>query len=500
MIDYQQFCQIKQHQAEGLKAAQIAAAEGLDERTARKWMAEPRYRPRQSASRPSKLDVYRDRIRAWLERHPFSAAQIYQKLRQEGYAGGVTIVKDYVRLARPPRRPAFLSLSFAPGECAQVDWGQYGTIPVGTTRRRLSFFVLTMGFSRLLFVAFTLSERMEQWLACHVRAFEFLGGVPRRIMIDNLRSAVLCHPPGGPACFHPRYLELAAHFGFEPVACPLGQAHHKGRVERSVGYIKHNLLDGQELAGLPALELEGRRWLDEVANQRVHRDTRRKPAEAFVAEEKPALLPLPIRSFDSSVTLPVRASRQFRAEYDGNRYSVPSEYAGQLLTLKAYADRLLFYHRAADSGAHNLVAEHLRSYDRGRDVSNPEHERALLVERRRARSQQVYRRFLLLTPQADAFYAQLRERRLNPLVHLRKIVALVDVYGPAPVAQAIEDALHFQAFSSEYILHILQQRGRQQPPPGPLHLPHKQELLELELPEPDCSLYDTDPQPENDHE
>jgi hypothetical protein len=133
-------------------------------------------------------------------------------------------------------------------------------------------------------------------------------------------------------------------------------------------------------------------------------------------------------------------------------------------------------------------------------MSNPEHERALLVERRRARSQQVYRRFLILTPKADAFYAQLRERRLNPLVHLRKIVALVDLYGSAPVAQAIEDALHFQAFSSEYILHILQQRGRQQPPAGPLHLPHKQELLDLDLPEPDCSLYDNDPQPENDHE
>jgi len=485
MIDYELFCRIKQRQAEGLKAAQIAAALGLDERTTRKWMAVAQYHPRRSVRRASKLDAFRDRIRAWLEQHPFTAVQIFQKLRQEGYHGGVTIVKDYVRRVRPPRRPAFLSLSFAPGECAQVDWGQYGTIAVGSTRRRLSFFVLTLGFSRLLYVAFTLAEKMEHWLDCHVRAFEFLGAVPRRLMIDNLRSAVLSHPPGGPARFHPRYLELAAHFGFQPVACPLGQAHHKGRVERSVGYIKHNLLDGLPIVGRPSLELEARRWLDEVANQRLHRDTRRKPIELFTSEEKPALLPLPLTSFDTSVTLPVRATRQFRVEYDGNRYSVPSEYAGQLLTGKAYADRLLFYHQ------HNLIAEHTRSYDRGQDQSNPDHERALLVERRRARSQQIYRRFLLLTPKADAFYAQLRERRLNPLVHLRKIVALADVYGTAPVAQAIEDALHFQAFSSEYILNILQQRGRQSSPPGPLHLPHKQELLDLDLPEPDCSLYES---------
>lgn len=496
MIDYEAFCRIKQQQAEGLGASQIAATLGLDERTTRKWMAAERYRPRRSAPRASKLDAFGERIRSWLQRHPFTAAQIVQKLRQEGYAGGVTIVKDFVRRVRPPRRPAFLSLSFAPGECAQVDWGQYGTIAVGSTRRRLSFFVMTMGFSRMMYLAFTVTERMEQWLAGHVRAFEFLGGVPRRVMIDNLKSAVLDHPVGGPARFHPRYLELAAHFGFEPVACPLRQAHHKGRVERSVGYIKHNLLDGLEIADLPSLEAEGRRWLDEVANARVHRDTRRPPAELFAAEEKPALLPLPLAAFDTSVTQPVRASRQFRVEYDANRYSVPSEHAGQVLTLKACADRLLFYHQ------HNLVAEHVRSYDRAQDVSDPDHERRLLVERCRARSQQMYRRFLLLTPKADAFYAQLTQRRLNPLVHLRRIVALADVYGPAPVAQAIEDAIHFQAFSSEYILNILQQRGRQQPPPGPLHLPHKQELLDLELPEADCSLYSAcePPDPETNHE
>ena len=496
MIDYEVFCRIKQRQAEGLGASQIAAALGLDERTVRKWMGAERYRPRQGGARARKLDAFGERIRAWLERHPYTAAQIVQKLRQEGYAGGVTIVKDFVRRVRPPRRPAFLSLSFAPGECAQVDWGQYGTIWVGSTRRRLSFFVMSLGFSRMMYLAFTVTERMEQWLASHVRAFEFLGGVPRRVMIDNLKSAVLDHPVGGPARFHPRYLELAAHFGFEPVACPLRQAHHKGRVERSVGYIKHNLLDGLEIAGLPSLEAEGRRWLDEVANVRVHRDTRRAPAELFAAEEKPALRPLPLAAFDTSVTLPVRANRQFRVEFDGNRYSVPSEHAGQVLTLKACADRLLFYDR------HNLVAEHMRSYDRARDVCDPDHERRLLVERRRARSQQLYRRFLLLTPKADAFYAHLTQRRLNPLVHLRKIVALAELYGAAPVGQAIEDAIHFQAFSAEYILNILQQRDRQQPPPGPLHLPHRQELLDLELPAADCSVYDRDetPDPETNHE
>lgn len=159
--------------------------------TVAKWMGIAQYRPRQSAPRASQLDPYQRQVVRLLETHSYSAQQILQRLREDGFSGGYTIVKDYVRRVRPPRREAFLRLSFAPGECAQVDWGEYGTIAVGSTRRRLSFFLMVLCYSRLMYVEFTVSQTMEHFLACHEHAFAAMQGVPTRIMEDNLKSAVL---------------------------------------------------------------------------------------------------------------------------------------------------------------------------------------------------------------------------------------------------------------------------------------------------------------------
>jgi transposase len=128
MIDYETFCQIRLlAQEKDLKASQIAAELGLDIKTVEKWMTRETFQPRQGAKRSSKLDGFKKRIIAQLDRHPYTAQQIFQQLQQQGYAGGYTILKDYVRLVRPVRKPAYLMLEFAAGECAQVDWGQYGS-------------------------------------------------------------------------------------------------------------------------------------------------------------------------------------------------------------------------------------------------------------------------------------------------------------------------------------------------------------------------------------
>lgn len=190
MIDYELYCKIKDyHDHRQLTVAQIARELHLDTRTVARWVAAEKFQPRKAAPRPSKLDAYKKQIVRWLESHPYTAAQIFLRLREAGYTGGITIVKDYVHQIRPPHAPAFLTLSFAPGECAQVDWGQFGTISVGNTRRRLSFFVMVLCYSRMLYVEFTVSETMEHFLACHANAFDFFGGVPERVMVDNLRSA-----------------------------------------------------------------------------------------------------------------------------------------------------------------------------------------------------------------------------------------------------------------------------------------------------------------------
>jgi len=192
VIDYETFCKIHDcHDRQGLTIAQTARTLGLDPKTVATWVARSRFEPRRSRPRGSVLDPFKPRITRLLDTHPYSAQQIFQRLGEEGYRGGVTILRDYVRRIRPTKRPVYLKLHFAPGECAQVDWGAYGTVAVGNTRRRLSFFVMVLAFSRQMFVEFTVSQTMEHFLACHEHGFAAFGGVPSKIMVDNLKSAVL---------------------------------------------------------------------------------------------------------------------------------------------------------------------------------------------------------------------------------------------------------------------------------------------------------------------
>jgi transposase len=485
MIDYETFCKIQDyHKQRGLKVEQIAQALGLDRRTVAKWIAEPRFRPRQSAPRASKLDPYKSQIRRWLEAHSYSAQQVFQRLREDGFEGGYTIVKDYVRIVRPRRAPAFLTLSFVPGECAQVDWGSYGTVAVGETRRKLSLFVMVLCYSRLLYVEFTLNQRMEQFLACHQNAFAFFANrVPEKIMVDNLKSAVLRRLTGEAPLFNPHYMDFARHAGFTVIACNKGKGNEKGRVESGVGYVKKNFLNGLEIPHFSALNPAARVWMDTIANVRIHGETHKPPVELF-AKEQATLQPGPVQPYDVATVRQVRASPRFRVSYDANRYSVPAAYASTLLTLKVYPDRLCMYHQD------KLVARHGRCYDRHKDIEDPDHPKALLEQRHNAREQKLLGRFLALSPKAEAYYQALAERRLNPRHHVQKIVALSEIYGTEAVARAMEDAFAFQAFSCEYIANLLESRRRLLPEPAALQLTRRQDLLELEMPEPDLEIYE----------
>jgi hypothetical protein len=168
---------------------------------------------------------------------------------------------------------------------------------------------------------------------------------------------------------------------------------------------------------------------------------------------------------------------------DANRYSVPAEHAGAPVTLKLYPGHVCIYRQE------KLIARHVRSYDRHQDIEDPDHPRALLQQRRKAADQKLLQRLLALTPRAERFYQALAERRLNVTHHVRKIVALSEIYGAEAAARAIDDALEFEAFSCEYIANLLEQRRRVLPEPGALHVTRRQDLLELELPEPDMTVY-----------
>lgn len=487
MIDFETFSKIRQlFDQKQLKISQIAVELGLHEATVAKWVQIHKYRPRPSPKRSSKLDPYKGQIVALLERHPYTGQQILQQLRQQGYRGGYSILKKFVGQVRPVRKPAFLTLHFAPGECAQVDWGCAGSIAVGSTRRRLSFFVMVLCSSRLMYLEFTLAESMEQFLTCHQHAFEFLGSVPAKVMIDNLKTGVLRHPWGEKAQFNPRYLDFAGHYGFEPVACAVGKANQKGRVENGVGYVKKNFLAGLEIPSFSAINPGAQQWLNQTANVRTHGETHRKPIDLF-AEEKSALQPLPVLPYDCSVIKSVSASNRCRVHFDGNRYSIPYLYASQKLTAKIYPDRLSIYHHE------KLIATHPRCYDRRQDIRNPDHEKELLAQRQKARQQTLLLAFLSLSPQAELYCRKLNERRLNASHHIQKIVALSEIYGPDKLARAIADAIVYEAYGCEYIANILEQRERIPTTPSALHLTRRQDLLDLEIPAADLTPYEPKP-------
>jgi transposase len=485
MIDYDLFCKIKNlNEQHGLTPSQIAGELAIDPRTVTKWLHEERFRQRSSPTRESKLDPFKNDILRMVTAHPYSAAQVLARIRENGFDGGYTIVKDYVRAIRPRRSPAYLTLSFAPGECAQVDWGSFGTVPVGATTRRLSFFVMVLCYSRMMYLEFTVSQTMEHFLACHQHAFEAFGGVPAKVMTDNLKSAVIKRIIGADPVFNPRYLDFANHYGFSITACNVGKGNEKGRVENGVGYVKKNFLSGLDIPDFGALNPAARIWLDTIANVRIHGATRQKPVD-LLEKERPYLKPLPTHPVDVATVTQVRASSLFRITIDTNRYSVPAEYVGTPLTLKLYPDRLCVYQQD------NLIARHHRCYDRHQDIEDPDHPKALLAQRKKARDQKMFMRFLSLSPKADAYWQQLEQRRMNPAHHVRKIVALSEIYGPDAVARAMADAFVYQAFSSEYIANILEQRARFRPEPGALHLTRREDLLDITVAPPDLSIYHT---------
>ena len=489
MITYSQYANIHRLRHEKkLHIAQIAVEMSVDEKTVSKWLARKRFERRKGQGRSSKLDPHKPLIKSRLEKHPYSAQQIFQLLCEEGYTGGYTIVKEYIRKVRPRKPDAYLTLSFAPGENAQVDWGSFGNVPVGNTRRQLSFFVMVLSYSRLMYVEFTLSQKQEHFLQCHEKAFLYFGGIPQKVMIDNLKAGVLEHKRGEPALINPRYADYARHCGFEVVACNPREPQEKGRVENAVGYVKKNFLQGLRIDDFAHLAAATKRWLNEVANIRIHRRTNQPPL-ALWEKEKPHLQALPLNPYDTGTPLRQRASSTFRLTIETNRYSVPAEYASHLLDVRLYADKILAWHEG------QLVAEHVRSYGRNGDFENPDHPRALLAQRHRARLQKNLQLFLQLGPDSEIFYQEMHKRRLNSNVHVRKILALAEIHTREKVAEAISDAHRYCAYSSEYIANILEQRGSPKETPGPLHLTRPSDLLELESPAADLSIYNQERKP-----
>jgi transposase len=280
--------------------------------------------------RGSLLDPYRGVIDGLLAEGVWNAVVIWRELQARGYAGGVSIIRDYLRPKRALRPSGRATVRFEtePGRQLQTDWATQRTVIAGQPVE-VHFAVSTLSYSRRFHVWATDSEDAEHTYEAIVRAVEWFGGVPGEVLVDNQKAAVLAHRRGGAVQFHPRFVDLAGHYGFRPRACRPARAQTKGKDERNVGYVKHHFfVRYRAFESWAHLNQLTEQWLREEADPRVHGTVHEVVAERF-AREAPTLQPLPPRRYDTAYWEARQAGWDAYVEVRGNRYSVPGALAGR---------------------------------------------------------------------------------------------------------------------------------------------------------------------------
>ena len=406
--------------------------------------------------RPSMVDPYLGFIRETLEQHPrLRATRIYHMIRDRGYSGSVVQLRRAVTRLRPQIREPFLRLDAFAGEQAQVDWAHFGHVMVGRARRALSCFLMTLSWSRALYLEFFFDQTTENFLRGHVHAFEAWNGQPRVLLYDNLKSAVL-ERRGGHVLFNPRLVELSAHYHFAPRACQVRAGNQKGRVERAVRYVRDSFWAGRTFTTLAECNRQAWRWRDEVAHQRRWPgEDGRTVAEVF-AEEQPRLMPLALHPFGTDRIEAVCSRKAIYVRFDLNDYSIPPDAVGRPLTLVA-SDTTV---RLLDGTAE--IARHARTYDRNQQVLDPAHREALLKIKRKAFHGTPGGRLEQAVPESktllDLAFAQ-GESAGNQTGQLLK---LLEEYGPAALRRAIVEALERDTPRACSVAWLLRRQPRRQ--------------------------------------
>ncbi len=366
--------QIKFLAREGMQKSRIAERLGVSRQTVynhlKRKEGEPFPKPR--SKRVSKLEPFKEHIRARLECFDLPATVLVQEIRAQGYRGGLTLLREFVRpLKQEFVRRVTERFETLPGQQAQIDWGECGSIEVGGERRTLYVFVMVLGYSRMMYARFTTSSKLPVLLACLVRAFNALG-IPKEILVDNMKQAVEQHDvTTGTVRWNKGFLDFAEHHGFLPVASPPYWPRVKGKVERGVGYLKTSFLEGRTFTDLEDLNRQLAVWLDTVANVRIHGTTGQRPIDRH-ALELAHLRPLAaVPAYDVRPVELRTVPSDSHISYGGVRYSVDPIAVGGTVVVRseggAVGDAFSVYF-----GAH-LVACHRRRPSGSPRVTLPEH-------------------------------------------------------------------------------------------------------------------------------
>ena len=445
---------------EGFAVGTVARRLGVHHTVVRRAVRESQKSSR--TREPSVLEPHKAYIVERLEKYPhLTATRLLLELRDRGYRHGIAIVKRYVAKVRGPRsKKAYLRVETMPGEQAQVDWGSFGFIRVGAAQRPLSCFAMVLSWSRAIFVDFSLDQKTETFCAMHRRAFEFFGGVPQKILYDNLKTVVL-HHVGATVQFNPMFLGFAGHYLFEPTAAPPYYPQAKGRVEGSIRYIRHSFFYGRSFASLDEVRAAAARWMEEVANARMHAATRERPAERLIME-RPRLRALPAYPPPVDLVVPVIVSKEASVRLDTNSYSVPPSYVGRSVLVRADEQSV----RVVEGGVE--IARYARCWDRRRVIEDPAHREALVARRTGAQGPRRRDSIASLAPECRAYLQEVARRRIHLDNEVGKLARLVERYGKADVVEGIRRALVNRTFGAHYVRACIDQarfaRGLGEPP------------------------------------
>ena len=358
----------------------IAAQLGVHHSSVDRVLSQAGLPKAERARHASIIDPYLPFIIETLEHYPkLTAARLYAMAQLRGYCGGASHFRAHVAQLRP-RKPseAYLRLRTLPGEQGQVDWGHFNRVQVGRAKRPLMAFVMVLSWSRQIFLRFYLNQRMESFLRGHVDAFEAWGALPRVLLYDNLKSAVLERRDDA-IRFNPTLLALSAHYHFEPRPVAIARGNEKGRVERAIRYIRDSFFAGRQWSNIDDLNAQADAWCQgPAANRQCPQDQSMSVREAF-EREQPQLLRLPDNPFETDERLAVSVGKTPYIHFDLNDYSVPHTHVRRSLTVVASLTHL----RVLDGD--EVIAEHRRVYSKGEQIESPAHIDALVHAKRGAR-------------------------------------------------------------------------------------------------------------------
>ena len=386
--------------------------------------------------RPSQIDAYLPFIRQTLETFPtLTASRLYAMARERGYRGSPDHFRHLIACHRPrPKAEAYLRLRSLPGEQAQVDWAHFGHLQIGRARRPLMAFVMVLSYSRQIFLRFFLDARIESFLRGHVGAFAAWQGVPRVLLYDNLKSAVL-ERHGAAIRFHPTLLGFAGHYRYEPRPVAVARGNEKGRVERAIRYVRESFFAARSFVDLDDLNAQAETWRLGPAADRRCPDEPQRTVRAVFAEEAGRLLALPDNPAPLLERVTVSVGKTPYVRFDLNDYSIPHTHVRRVLSVLADPHEV----RIVDGA--EVLAVHRRSYDKGAQIEAAAHVQALVEQKHAARQHRATDRLAHAVPASQTLLARAAERGANLGAITSALIRLLDRNSAADLQAAILEAL-----------------------------------------------------------